>query len=240
MQKQPKFSIIVGMYNHKKYLQTFVETLENQTFKDFEVHFCDDSSNDGTYQFFEKLKKKEVSFEWQYHRTWIHWGMRLAKNLNQGIKKAKGENCMFIMADSFPKEDYLEIMNGYAGPDHVLCGVRMQVDEDRMVDIDYRLKRNIIPQHATVLLVRDTWNAITGNGLCVPTKAFKERGRGWDEHFKGYGGDDNELAAWLFFKGYVFWNVPQAVLFHNYHRSGDSSERTKKLVQKFVTAYAKS
>ena len=232
--KTPKFSIIVGMYNHRKYLLKFVESLTNQDYKNFEVHFCDDGSDDGTREFFETLK---APFDWQYHRQ-PNKGMRLAKNLNQGIKQARGKYCLFIMSDSFPKEDYVDLMNDYASRNKVLCGVRLQIANNVMVDIDYRVKREIVPKH-TAILVKEAWRSITGNGLCVPTKAFKERGRGWDERFKGYGGEDTELGLWLFFSGYVFHHIHNAILFHNYHGTSVPTERSKKLLEKCYKEYEK-
>ncbi len=220
-----EFSIIVGLYNHKKYLSTLIEALNQQTFKDFEVHFCDDHSNDGT-----KITG-DIGFPYQYHRLKIKKGMRLGKSLNQGIKRAKGKYCIFIMGDSYPAPNYLEVLKQHIHPKKVLCGIRHHIDEeeDMVVDIDYRIKKMIIPPQVA-LLTKDVWNSFTGNGLLVPAKALKEVG-GWGKVSR-YGGDDTILFAKLYAKGYVFFSIPQAILFHFYHRFRYISNKQNKYVNK--------
>lgn len=228
-----KFSVIIGLYNHLKYIPKLLESLEKQTFQDFEIHFCDDASTDGTKEFFNAIEKGD---KWQYHRLsgWFKRSSRLAKSLNQGIRKAKGEYCVFIMGDSFPEMNYLEILNDWVKEDRVLCGIRANIDGNKLVELDYRIRKEVIPQEA-VLLPSNPYNMITGNGLSVPTKAL---GRGWDTRFEGYGGDDNEVAARLYYKGYLFYSIPQAILYHNWHKSGETKQATLNLINKIIYNYA--
>ena len=227
-----EYSIISGIYNHKYRLPTFVKALQKQTLQNFEVHFCDDGSNDGTKEYF--ASKPDLGFPYQYHRLMFKRGMRLAKSLNQGIKKAKGEYCVFIMGDSFPETTFLEVIDQYAHPDKVLCGVRINVENNKVVEMDWRLRKTPILQK-TILLLKEPWNYITGNSLVVPTEAFKKHG-GWSEKFKGYGGDDTELVARLYFKGYLVYSIHDAIIYHWYHK-GSSSDNNK-LVAKLITKYA--
>ncbi|KKR15406.1 MAG: Glycosyl transferase family 2 [Parcubacteria group bacterium GW2011_GWC1_39_29] len=220
-----QFSVIIALYNHKQYLPQLVEALASQTFKDFEVIFCDDGSNDGTKEYF---KYAGLSFDFKYLRQ-FHWGMRLAKNVNQGIKSAKGKYCVFIMGDSFPEKNYLEVLNEWIREDRVLCGVRANIEEKRVVGMDWRLKKQIIP-NIPALLVREPFNAITGNGLVTPRVE-------WNEKLKGYGGDDQELAARLYYQGYLIYSVPTAILYHHYHlpQKGNNA----RIVNKFIQQYAR-
>lgn len=228
-----KFSVIVGMYNHLKYLPKLIESLENQTFKDFEVIFCDDVSNDGTKEFFEN---KIFGFDWKYKCLKKKKGMRLAKNINQGIKEATGEYCVFIMSDSFPELNYLESLAEYATDDRILCGVRIQVEGNRIVDIEWRIEKGKIPK-VVALLTFQPYLAITGNGLVIPTEALRIYG-GWNEKIEGYGGDDNELVARLFYKGYLVWSIPHAILYHNYHKSTADNEKNNSIITKLINQYA--
>ncbi len=228
-----KYSIIVGIYNQVKYLPKLIESLEHQTFKDFEVHFCDDFSIDGTQEFFQRNCPE---FEYKYHRLNRNT-KNLPRNINQGIKKAKGEYCLFIMGDSFLEKDYLEVLNKYVNCDSILCGVRFHINGNKIVERDWRLRKGFIPQMA-VLLPREPFNLITGNGLCVPTEALRKYG-GWNEKIKGYGGDDNELVARLYYKGYLVWSVPQAILYHNWHKNKVETSKQNNLVSKFIQEYAR-
>ncbi len=230
----PKFSIIVGVYNHKETLPILIDALNRQTFKDFEVHFCDDGSDDFSRNSILGLQKT-FKYKWisQEHR-----GMRLARNLNHGIKEAKGEYCVFIMGDSFPEQDYLEILNEWVQPYRMICGVRVQLDKIggklEGVDMDWRIKKGLIPKFPSVIL-GDPFRCFTGNGLTIPTQAFRLYGPWW-EAVEGYGGEDNEIVARLFYKGYVPWSVPDLRIYHHWHKNQPSGNR-KQVTEKIIGYY---
>ena len=245
MENKYKFSIIIGHYNHWEYLSQLAESLNMQIFRDFEIHLCDDGSdyNDIVYssrkdaltnEFLNKLHpliQKHTHIHTQKNK-----GMRLAKNLNQGISKATGEYCVFIMADSFPNHDYLAVMSEWAKEGRILCGVRYQVDGGKGVDIDWRLKKERIPPINVLLPVRP-YPITTGNGLVVPTEAMRNHGM-WNEKIKGYGGDDNELIARLYYKGYTVWSIVDAKLFHHWHKPIGDSKVNKYFVHNLIQKYA--
>lgn len=225
----PKFTIIAGAYNHEKTLPRLKESLDCQTFRDFEVILADDGSRDFTLALAE-------SYGWKW-TTQKHRGMRLAKSLNRAIKKAKGDYILLVMGDSFLESDYLEVLDRWVKPCRVVCGVRFQVDGDRMVDMDYRLfKGHIPPENA--LLSGQAWKLTTGNGLCVPTEAFRECGY-LNEGFEGYGGEDNEIVMRLFHRGYTTWSVPDLKLYHNWHPAQDAVKGNGSRIFKLAKAYAR-
>lgn len=226
-----KFSVIIGLYNHRDNLEIIIDALKSQSFKDFEVHFCDDYSSDGTKKFFKN--KPDLGFPYQFHRRGLHKNFILAKNLNQGIFKASGEYCVFIMGDSYPHEEYLNILNQYTKPNIILCGIRQEIDREvnMVVDVDYRLKQGLVPNQVA-LLPNTPFYKTTGNGLCIPTKAIQEIG-GWHK-IKGYGGDDDILAAMLFKKGYVFYSLPHAILYHFHHGFNYQNDKQTEYVQKYI------
>lgn len=243
----PKFSIIVGVYNQRETLPRLVESLKVQTFQDFEVHFCDDGSTDGTLLYLDSLIHggDDGMSRWSGVPTFIHSqpnkGMRLAKNLNQGISRARGEYCVLVMADSMLNEDYLETLLQYVNEERIVCGIRVQIDKDGEgkyvgVDMDWRSKKGLIPDVPAVMM-NQPWSALTGNGLTIPSSAFHEYGL-LDEELEGYGGEDTEIVARLFFKGYVCWSVPELVLYHHWHKSNDSSPKTAAIVNAKLKAYA--
>ncbi len=229
-----RISVIVGTYNQVEHLPRLIESLSLQTFKDFDVHICDDGSDDWTREYINSLK---TDFPLYYHRQ-KNKGMRLAKNLNNGARNATGDFCLFIMGDSFPETNYLEVMNEYAMEDTIVCGARVQVDGKRIVEIEWRIRKGIVPE-APVLLVNEPSNKITGNGLMIPTDAMRRHGF-WNEKLSGYGGDDNEIVARLYYKGYLVMSVPQAILYHNYHneQTNDSAnnEKLNALIHKYKYA----
>ena len=219
------------MYNQLDNLPKLIESLNNQTFKDFEVHFCDDRSTDGTKEFFSV--KQEFNFKHYYHRPFFK--KYLAGNLNQGIKKAKGEHCVFIMGDSFPELNYLEILDDHINEETIVCGIRVQIDGKRAVDVDWRIAKGFIPQHEA-LIINSPYDALTGNGLSVPTEAMRKYGM-WDTTVKDYGGEDTLLLMNLYYKGYLCKSVPQLVLYHNWHRGQETSKKNIKYLDKKFNEY---
>lgn len=231
--EKTKFSVIIGFYNQAKTLPLLLESLQNQTLQDFEIILCDDRSTEdvssllGAYvaaggklvKHIRPTKKKGLS------------GM-----MNMGIAQAQGDYCLFVMADSFLETNYLELLDQKVNTDTIVCGVRIQVDNHKAVDVDYRLTKGMIPEEE-VIVMNEPWLSLTGNGLCIPTWALEEYG-GWDEGIKGYGGDDTILVAKMFFKGIVCKSAPELILYHNWHKGTMTGDYNKKYVHKKITAYA--
>lgn len=238
----PKYSIIVGVYNQAATLPALFSSLRKQDFMDYEVHFCDDGSDDNSGDLIREFMLDPVlerfGIEVFYHRQ-EHKGMRLAKNLNQGIKEAKGEYCFFVMGDSMLEMDYLKVLNEYVAADRLVCGIRVQLDtiagQLEGVDIDWRVKKNVIPEFSTVVISMP-WLCLTGNGLTIPTAGLRELG-GWCEEIEDYGGDDNEIVARFFFKGYMCWSVPELRLYHHWHKSRESNALNNELVAGKILQY---
>ena len=47
---KPKLSVIIASYNHQDYIAETLESLEKQTFQDFEIIVVDDGSTDKTVE----------------------------------------------------------------------------------------------------------------------------------------------------------------------------------------------
>lgn len=100
-----KVSIIVPIYNSEKYLETCLNSILNQTYKDIEIILVDDGSTDNSINIYEKYKKnKNIKI---YKKA--NGGAASAKNL--GIKKATGEYVCFIDSDDVIEIDYVEYLH---------------------------------------------------------------------------------------------------------------------------------
>jgi glycosyltransferase EpsE len=83
----PKVSVIMGVYNREHRLTRGVESILNQTFRDFEFIICDDASTDGSYALLEELRSKDDRIVLIKNDR----NMGLANTLNNCLKIAKGE-----------------------------------------------------------------------------------------------------------------------------------------------------
>lgn len=204
-----KYSVIVGTYNQKETLGITLEYLVKQTFKDFEVLVCDDGSDYDVEETFKAYKKNlSIKFFTQEHK-----GMRLAKNLNQGIKKARGQYIATIMGDSYPMEHWLEELTWTIGTNNIISSFRIYLDKTQE-HYDWRFG-NTSPKELEDIIAADTvqpWVSMTGNGLVVPAGFYKQTG-GWPEEYEGYGRDDWALCLRAKKLGYKMFTDTKALIF---------------------------
>lgn len=102
-----KISVIIPCYNSYKYMERCLISLQNQTFKDFEVIFIDDCSTDNTYYDLEKYLSK-TDLKWTLIRNERNGGPGVSRN--NGIEAAKGQFISFMDSDDWYEDDFLEEM----------------------------------------------------------------------------------------------------------------------------------
>jgi len=109
--KTPKISVIMSAYNAEKYIAEAIESILNQTFKDFEFIIINDSSTDNSLNIIKKYAKKDRRIVLINNSK----NLGLIKSLNKGLKIAKGKYIARMDDDdiSLPKRfqiqyDFLE------------------------------------------------------------------------------------------------------------------------------------
>ncbi|MGL4849518.1 MAG: bifunctional glycosyltransferase/CDP-glycerol:glycerophosphate glycerophosphotransferase [Clostridium sp.] len=118
-----KISVIMPVYNVEGYLRETIESLENQTMKDFEVIFIDDGSTDSSKEILEACSKKHENF-----RLVCQENSGPSRARNKGIKLAKGEYIAFMDSDDIIPKDSLEVRYKLAtehDAEVVVCGTYM-------------------------------------------------------------------------------------------------------------------
>lgn len=103
-------SVICVTMNHAKYVQQSFSTIINQTYKNIEILYIDNSSSDDTFEIADKLfKDSGISYEgFKRERSY-----NLPENLNFLLKKAKGDYCFLISGDDWTLETCIEGMLNY-------------------------------------------------------------------------------------------------------------------------------
>lgn len=241
----PTFSIIVSLYNQAHFLPQLCAALAQQTYGSFEVIFCDDGSTDDTEAVLDALTfGDEETAAFPFASNYLRHARNTrsyAKTMNLGVQHAVGKHLLFIAGDSFPEPNYLEVLAEYVQEDRIVCGIRVQLDtidgKQQAVDFDWRLKKEQIPT-AQAIIAAEPWALMTGNGLSVPAAALRLYGP-WREDFVGYGGEDNELIARLYFKGYVCWSVPDLRLYHHWHPAKASEHSSSSKAVDAINSYAR-
>lgn len=101
-----KFSVIVPVYNVEKYLADCLDSILNQTYKDFEVIVVNDGSPDNSQDIIDKYAKKDSRI-----RAFKKKNGGLSDARNYGVKKAKGEYLVFVDSDDTVNKDLLLNIN---------------------------------------------------------------------------------------------------------------------------------
>jgi glycosyltransferase involved in cell wall biosynthesis len=93
---RPLFSVIIPTYNRKEKLLRALESLECQTFRDFEVLVCDDGSTDGTQEMVANFADRmPLRYFWEEN----FGGPARPRNI--GIREARGAWICFLDADDW-------------------------------------------------------------------------------------------------------------------------------------------
>jgi len=100
----PKVSIILTSYNYAQYLKDTVNSVINQTFKDWELIVVDDASEDNSVEILTSFVNSDKRI--QLIRNFENQG--LANSLQIGLMAATGDWIAFLESDDMWKEDYLE------------------------------------------------------------------------------------------------------------------------------------
>lgn len=96
-------SVIVPVYNAARYLTDCVQSVQTQTYSNWELILVDDGSTDGSAELCDKLAAGDRRIR-VVHKE--NAGVSAARN--DGIYRAKGEYIAFVDADDTVMPDYLE------------------------------------------------------------------------------------------------------------------------------------
>ena len=96
-----KVSILMNGYNSEKYLREAIDSIYNQTFKDWEIIFIDNCSTDSTKEIVLSYDEKIKYFKTDRN-------IPLGEARNFGLQKCKGEYLAFLDTDDIWLQDKLE------------------------------------------------------------------------------------------------------------------------------------
>lgn len=118
---QPKISIIIPLYNKEQYIARCIESIQNQSFQDFEIILIDDCSSDKSIKIIHKMAETDNRIKCISHEK----NLGTMKARETGYKNAKGEYIVFVDSDDTLPVDALEILHNEitkSGTDIVIGG----------------------------------------------------------------------------------------------------------------------
>lgn len=101
MKNDPLVSVIMPALNVERYVSDAIESILNQTYKNFEFIIIDDNSTDQTLNIIKDYRKQDSRIVVTRNEE----NLGVTKSLNKGVKLAKGKYIIRMDADdwSYPE-----------------------------------------------------------------------------------------------------------------------------------------
>jgi glycosyltransferase involved in cell wall biosynthesis len=103
----PKFSVVIPTYNQASFLGKAIESVLNQTYKNWELIVVDNYSTDNTFEVVKSFNSEKIRF-FQINNDGI-----ISKSRNKGIIESLGNFIAFLDSDDFWYHNKLEVINEY-------------------------------------------------------------------------------------------------------------------------------
>jgi len=203
----------MSVYNGGKYLKLAVESILNQSFKDFEFIIIDDGSTDSSLKILKDFENQDSRI-----RLISRENKGLIYSLNEGVKMAQGEYIARMDADDISTPDRLEKQLKYAQEGGLaVCGTWAEgIDIAGIKTKEMNYPPGIEKVKAYTLL----HNPFIHPAVMFRKDVFEKVG-GYRDFFKYI--EDYELWTRMVFK-YKTGNIPEILLKYRLH----SEQITKK------------
>lgn len=259
-----KISVIIATYNRPDALDIVLQSLENQTDKDFEIIIADDGSSNETKELVDHHINKEKN---TIHHVWHEdLGFRLAQIRNLATKSANGEYLVFLDGDCAVQPDFIEQHKKLSEPGYMVTGSRIllekqitdQICNSHLWDYNEFKKRSLInllrkqlnkflplyikiPNNPLRKYKKFKWRRIKGCNLgCWKSDAILING--FDESLVGWGHEDADFVFRLYQSGINrksgAWSTEVLHLWHKMANK-ENAEKNAAIVRAKILARAK-
>ncbi len=253
-----KASVIISVYDNTRLLKPVLDSLKQQTEKNFEIIISEDGQS-------EELKTFVADYPFVndfQHLTQEDNGWQKNKALNNAIRHAKSDWLIFIDGDCVLHPRFVEMHLRYAGETVILAGKRVKLDsetslflENNMPEAIGEMQKKCIRKLFTgrgkntfieesIFISPDGWlrfipglrkaNRLTGSNMSFSKKAIYAI-NGFDEEYTLPAvGEDTDLFWRFRAAGFQVKPVRNlAVQYHLYHSENwnDNTENLKRMLK---------
>ena len=118
-------SLIISIYTNTVALKAVLDSLKNQTFRDFEIVLSEDGESSAMKSFIDSYPFENP---WQ-HLTQEDLGWRKNRALNRAILAAQSNQLVFIDGDCVLHPRFMEMHHRYAADNRILAGKRIKLND---------------------------------------------------------------------------------------------------------------
>jgi glycosyltransferase involved in cell wall biosynthesis len=221
----PKVTIGIPTYNSERFIEQAINSVLNQTYKDFELIICDDLSNDNTDEIINIYLEKDKRI--RYFKNSEHIG--LFENFNQCIKHSSGEYLNILGHDdvmlSRNIEVKVEIFEQYPNVGLVASSIEAIDEKNNTVNLNWAKYNN-----SSLVFGRD-WiiNKVSANNpICCPfvflRRSIIEKSGLFNSKYKFVGDFDMWLRVALYSDVYFIQEVLGLFRWHQNNESHKYNE----------------
>lgn len=217
----PKVSIIMGVYNCKNFalLRKSVDSILNQTFRDYEFIICDDGSTNDTLKELHDIAQQDDRIRIVSYKK--NRGLNHA--LNMCLTDASGEYIARQDDDDISKPNRLEKQVEFLDvhPEYSMVGTCADVFDDKGVWGEYKLPE--MPQKSDFL-----WNSPFMHPTIMMRRAELLSVGGYREVKETRRCEDYDLFMNLYAKGYKGYNIQEKLYYYRIVRDEKNKHRPMK------------
>lgn len=185
----PRVSVIIPTYNRARLVAESVQSVLDQTYRDFELIIVDDGSKDNTKEVIDSFKDPRVRYIYQENR-----GVSAA--VNAGIKIATGEYIAFLASDDLWLPGNLEpkVKRLDSHPDIALVCSDAYVFDDSTGEIIARFWHDYDPFFNLEEAIKDPLRQMLSWGCFIPGQTSVVRRHVFD--VVGYFDESLQVEDW--------------------------------------------
>lgn len=215
----PFYSVVITTYNSAKTIKNTLQSVFNQTFKDYELIIIDDASNDNTLEIINNMVEKN-SIQANIYTMSENKGVSFSRN--EGINKSNGKYVAFLDADDIWMPNKLEIEASFLEKEHIdwVCSNYNVIDETYKY-INKRIRRPGLYTYKNI--VKD------GNPIGMLTVAIS-REILLNNKFKNIHHEDFDLWIRLSKKGYICFTINNILASYMKRKSSLSGNKIKSIL----------
>lgn len=117
-----KVSVIIAVYKDVQALELIIESLKQQTYKNFEVVIAEDGQDEQMKAFVDSITGLDVK-----HTTQEDLGIRKTRSLNNAILASNGDFLIFLDGDCIPYSTFIESYLKLSETGYILSGRRVNL-----------------------------------------------------------------------------------------------------------------
>jgi len=226
----PLISVVMAVYNERPYLEVAIQSVLDQTFKDFEFIIVNDGSTDDSEEVLDRFEQSDDRIRL------VHQENRgLIASLNRGLDMARGKYVARMDGDDISRPERFERQVSFLERNPEIGVLGTQADK---IDADGNVRENwnrSLPTDPDVA----AWRLLFNICFCHPTvmmrHALLERLGGYAEW--AIGAEDYELFTRALLETRLA-NLPETLFEHRRHEDAVSVRKREKYTHRCTEAAA--